>query len=104
MKSLTIKIHSISDIITNSSSETFCFIYSKDISKVLEILSPYFSDYSIYDVYCAQIYGPFQEDIKNPYIEVRYSYGYIPSLLEEGLRYVLDKNNIDYTISISEEE
>lgn len=36
------KIHSISDIITNSSSETFCFIYSEDISKVLKVLSPYF--------------------------------------------------------------
>lgn len=102
MKTFHIKIHSISDIITNSSSETFCFIYSEDISKVLEILSPYFGNYDILDECCAQIYGPFKEGIEDSYIEIRYSYGYIPSLLEEGLRYVLDKNNIDYTISKEE--
>lgn len=102
MKSLTIKIHSISDIITNSSSETFCYIYSEDISKVLKVLSPYFGDCDVFDEYCAQIYGPFKEGLEDPYIEIRCSYGYIPSLLEEGLRYVLDKNNIDYTISKEE--
>lgn len=102
MKSLTIKIHSISDIITNSSSETFCSIYSEDISKVLKVLSPYFGNCDVFDEYCAQIYGPFKEGLEDPYIEIRCSYGYIPSLLEEGLRYVLDKNNIDYTISKEE--
>lgn len=47
MKTFHIKIHSISDIITNSSSETFCFIYSEDISKVLKVLSPYFGNYDV---------------------------------------------------------
>lgn len=96
------KIHSISDIITNSSSETFCFIYSEDISKVLKVLSPYFRNYDVLNECCAQIYGPFQKGIEDPYIEIRCSQGYRPSLLEEGLRYVLDKNNIDYTISKEE--
>lgn len=58
------KIHSISDIITNSSSETFCFIYSEDISKVLKVLSPYFGNYDVFDECCAQIYGPFQEGMR----------------------------------------
>lgn len=102
MKTFHIKIHSISDIITNSSSETFCFIYSEDISKVLKVLSPYFGNYDVLDECCAQIYGPFKKGIEDSYIEIRYSYGYIPSLLEEGLRYILDKNNIDYTISKEE--
>lgn len=102
MKTFHIKIHSISDIITNSSSETFCFIYSEDISKVLKVLSPYFGNYNVLDEYCAQIYGPFQEGIEDPYIEIRCSQDYRPSLLEEGLRYILDKNNIDYTISKEE--
>lgn len=102
MKTFYIKIHSISDIITNSSSETFCFIYSEDISKVLKVLSPYFGNYDVFDECCAQIYGPFGDGIEDPYIEIRCSQDYRPSLLEEGLRYVLDKNNIDYTISKDE--
>lgn len=102
MKTFHIKIHSISDIITNSSSETFCFIYSEDISKVLKVLSPYFENYDVLDECYVQIYGPFQKGIEDPYIEIRCSQDYRPSLLEEGLRYVLDKNNIDYTISKEE--
>lgn len=44
-----IKIQSVSDIITNSSSEVFCTITGKDIKSIYEILSPLFKgdpDYS----------------------------------------------------------
>ena len=39
---IKINIQSISDIITNSSSEVFCTITGKDIESILDILSPLF--------------------------------------------------------------
>ena len=39
---ITIKIQSISDIITNSSSEVFCTITGKDIEAIAELLKPLF--------------------------------------------------------------
>lgn len=39
---IVIKIQSVSDIITNSSSEVFCTITGKDTKSIYEILSPLF--------------------------------------------------------------
>ena len=41
-QTVVIKIQSISDIITNSSSEVFCTITGKDTEAIYQILSPYF--------------------------------------------------------------
>lgn len=41
-QTVVIKIQSISDIITNSSSEVFCTITGKDAEAIYQILSPYF--------------------------------------------------------------
>lgn len=39
---IKVKIQSVSDIITNSSSEVFCTITGKDTKSIYEILSPLF--------------------------------------------------------------
>ena len=39
---MDIKIQSISDIITNSSSEVFCTITGKDVEAIYQLLSPFF--------------------------------------------------------------
>lgn len=41
-QTVVIKIQSISDIITNSSSEVFCTITGKDAEDIYQILAPYF--------------------------------------------------------------
>jgi hypothetical protein len=42
MLRIAIKVQSVSDIITNSSSEVFCTITGKDTKSIYEILSPLF--------------------------------------------------------------
>ena len=42
MLRIVIKIQSISDIITNSSSEVFCTITSKDVKAIYQVLEPFF--------------------------------------------------------------
>lgn len=44
LQTVVIKIQSISDIITNSSSEVFCTITGKDIEAIADLLGPLFSD------------------------------------------------------------
>lgn len=39
---IDIKIQSISDIITNSSSEVFCAITGEDVEAIYQLLSPFF--------------------------------------------------------------
>lgn len=48
---IIIKIQSFGDIITNSSSETFCTITGSDVNKILEILKPLFCEFHYCDMY-----------------------------------------------------
>lgn len=43
-QTVVIKVQSISDIITNSSSEVFCTITGKDTKSIYEVLSPLFKE------------------------------------------------------------
>lgn len=94
-----IKIHSISGIITNSSSEVFCVIYSEDIRKVEEVLREVVDKYGYSDPeYDPSIYV----NEENSSIEIQIPYSYSPVFLKYGIEGLLnttigkDNYSIDY--------
>lgn len=97
-----IKIQSISDIITNSSSEVFCRIESDDyLNEIYELLSPLFpsDDPEIYPAISEVIpseewYGK-EEELKNlpdKWLEIELPYGMSESykFYKAGLEAILD--------------
>lgn len=88
-----IKVQSISDIITNSSSEVFCTITSKDIKSIYETLSPLFKG----DPECSPYLDYWEE---NEYDEgapemiqlnIPYSCSGVPEFYKAGIEALLTK-------------
>ena len=100
---IIIKIQSISDIITNSSSEVFCTITGKDIEAIAELLRPLFSEHDP-DLYpYMDFYDKDEWDKGYPgLIRLSLPYGYDSTFYKAGLKAILDQaigeNNysIDY--------
>ena len=99
---IDIKIQSISDIITNSSSEVFCTITGKDLEAIAELLKPLFSEHDS-DLYpCMDFYDEDEWDEGYPgLIQISLPYGYdgITEFYRAGLKAILDQtigeNNYD---------
>ena len=94
---IIIKIQSISDIITNSSSEVFCTITGKNIEAIAELLKPLFSEHDP-DLYpCMDFYDEGHPGL----IQISLPYGYdgITEFYRSGLEAILDQtigeNNYD---------
>ena len=93
---------SISDIITNSSSEVFCTITGKDLEAIAELLKPLFSEHDS-DLYpCMDFYDEDEWDEGYPgLIQISLPYGYdgITEFYRAGLKAILDQtigeNNYD---------
>lgn len=98
-----IKIQSISDIITNSSSEVFCQIYSDRLNDMFEILKPLFPNKD------SEI-GPtirlekeeYEDEDSTPRITINFpsSFTGYEEIYSEGLIAILDKyfGNENYSI------
>lgn len=90
---LLLTIQSISDVITNSSSEIFCTITSKDIETIYEILKKLFPGTD------SELYPYLWMDENNIYISLPYGLDECQEFYDEGLKAILYKNNIkDYEI------
>lgn len=93
-----IKIQSISDIITNSSSEVFCTITGKDTETLFQILSPFFpgEDSEMEPTLC------YNDENNHLTIWMPYGFDRVTTFYKAGLKAVLDQaigeNNysIDY--------
>ena len=103
---IDIKIQSISDIITNSSSEIFCCIQSDKLNEVFEILKPLFPNIDPEMgpvIYSEKEYDDdYENEDSKPYIIINFpSYftGY-EEIYSEGLISILDKyiGNENYSI------
>ena len=88
-----IKIQSISDIITNSSSEVFCTITGEDIKSIDEFLSPLFKgdpDYSPFLYYWEE--NEYDEDTPEMIqVNIPYSCSGAYEFYKVGIEAVLDK-------------
>lgn len=82
-----IKIQSISDIITNSSSEVFCTITGKDVESIYQVLSPFFlgDDSEMDPTLC------YDEDSGSVQVWMPYGYDGITTFYRAGLKAVLDQ-------------
>lgn len=84
---VNIKIQSISDIITNSSSEVFCTITGLDIEAIKEIITPLFPNQD-------SEMGPtawYDEEDKCIQIDIPYGVEGLSEFFKAGLEAVLDK-------------
>ena len=101
-QTVVIKVQSISDIITNSSSEVFCTITGKDLEAIAELLKPLFLEHDP-DLYpCIDFYDEDEWDEGHPgLIQISLPYGYdgITEFYRAGLKAILDQtigeNNYD---------
>jgi hypothetical protein len=97
MLQIAIKIQSISDIITNSSSEVFCSITGQDIKAIKDIIIPLFPNTD-------SEMGPIaylNEEDSCVVIEIPYGLDGVADFYKEGLEAILDKYlgghyNIEY--------
>ena len=97
---IKIQIQSISDIITNSSSEIFCTITSGNfINEIHELLKPLFGDYDFYDDM-----NPGMSSYEN-YIEISMPYGMsnVEEFYKAGLKAILDTHIGEENYSIEYE-
>lgn len=100
---IAIKIQSISDLITNSSSEVFCTITGNDLDAIWKVLNPLFPGF---DEECCPVIDLFEAgewDEDNPaMIQIRFP-NYIDGISDfyhMGLEHILDQNigRDNYTI------
>lgn len=93
-----IKIQSISDIITNSSSEVFCTITSPDLETIYKLLNPLFPsfDYELGPVLDFYNIGQYEYDVdeynKEPFIQIQVPYDTPTDFYQAGLEAILDKH------------
>jgi hypothetical protein len=97
MLQIAIKIQSISDIITNSSSEVFCSITGQDIKAIKDIIIPLFPNTDSEMGPIAYI----NEEDSCVVIEIPYGLDGVADFYKEGLEAILDKYlgghyNIEY--------
>lgn len=103
---IIIKIQSISDIITNSSSEVFCTITGKDIESIYQVLKPFFPGYDSEVEPTMNYYekGEWDDEDSYPQIVIWMPYGFegVTTFYKAGLKTFLDQAigennyNIDY--------
>ena len=86
-------IQSVSDIITNSSSEVFCTITGKDTKSIYEVLSPLFKgdpDYAPFLEYWEE--GEYDEDTPEMVqLNIPYSCSGVTEFYKAGMEALLDK-------------
>lgn len=91
-QTVVIKVQSISDIITNSSSEVFCTITGKDTKSIYETLSPLFNgdpDYAPFLEYWEE--GEYDEDTPEM-IQLNIPLGSgVPEFYKAGMEALLTK-------------
>jgi hypothetical protein len=101
-----IKIQSISDIITNSSSEVFCTITGEDVKSIYEILSPLFKgdpDSSPFLSYWKE--NEYDEDTPEMIqLNIPYSCSGVCEFYKAGMEAVLDKYVWDKNYQIEYED
>ena len=103
---IDIKIQSISDIITNSSSEVFCRIQSNQLIEIFEVLKPLFPNTDSEMGPIIYLEKEYDEDYENedatPYITINFPSGFTgyEEIYSEGLIAILDKyfGNENYSI------
>lgn len=104
-QTVVIKIQSISDIITNSSSEVFCTITGKDIEAIADLLRPLFSDSDPELCPFMDFWNEGEWDEDSPaqiQISIPYGYGGVEDFYKAGIEALLDKHfgvnnySIDY--------
>jgi hypothetical protein len=102
---LIVQIQSVSDIITNSSSEVFCTITGKDIEAVYQVLEPFFpGDSEMEPTISYYEKGEWDDEDSPPQVIIWMPYGFggITTFYRAGLKAFLDQaigeNNysIDY--------
>ena len=108
---ISIPIQSISDIITNSSSELFCTIHSdNNLLPIYELVERLFPDDdpdyrpSIYWMNGDEIVSPYDETQSDPYIEIYipYSFYNLETFFKGGLEAVLNQSfGEDYKIEFN---
>lgn len=105
MHLIQINIQSVSDIITNSSSEVFCTITGKDIEAIADLLRPLFSDNDPELYPFIDFWNEGEWDEGSPaQIQISIPYGYegVEDFYKAGIEALLDKHfgennySIDY--------
>lgn len=108
---IDIKIQSISDIVTNSSSEVFCTITSPDIETIHKLLEPLIPSWDHECSPTLDFYkkGEYEYDLdeynEDPFIQIRIPYGIdCYDFYKAGLEAILDKQigNGNYTINYAD--
>lgn len=101
---IVIKLQSFGDVITNSSSEVFCRIYSDRLNEIVEILNPLFpnKDSEMGPVLHVYEEGYWDED-STPCISIDFPYGIkgYEAFYRKGLTAILDQflGSKNYTIT-----
>ena len=105
-QTVAIKIQSISDIITNSSSEVFCTITGKDLEVAYQVLKPFFpgEDSEMEPTMSYYEKGEWDDEDSPPQVVIWMPYGFdgVTTFYRAGLKAFLDQaigeNNysIDY--------
>lgn len=103
---IIINIQTISDIITNSSSEVFCTITGKDVEAIYQMLRPFFpgNDSEFEPTISYYEEGEWDDENSPPQVAIWMPYGFdgVTTFYRAGLKAMLDeligKNNykIDY--------
>lgn len=103
---IIINIQTISDIITNSSSEVFCTITGKDVEAIYQMLKPFFpgNDSEFEPTMSYYEEGEWDDENSPPQVTIWMPYGFdgVTTFYRAGLKAMLDeligKNNykIDY--------
>lgn len=92
-RTVVIKVQSISDIITNSSSEVFCTITGKDTKSIYETLSPLFNgdpDFAPFLEYWEE--GEYDEDTPEMIqLNIPYSCSGVSEFYKAGMEALLTK-------------
>lgn len=102
-QTVVIKIQSISDIITNSSSEVFCTITGKDIEAAYQVLKPFFpgEDSEMEPTISYYEKGEWDDEDSPPQVVIWMPYGFdgVTTFYRAGLKAFLDQaigeNNYD---------
>jgi len=91
---IDIKVQSINNLITNSSSEVFCTITGQDIQAIYEILKPLFTEWDPELYPYISLYEENEWNDGSPAlirIDLPYGYSGVEEFYKEGLPAILDK-------------
>lgn len=94
MLRINIKLQSVSDIITNSSSEVFCTITGKDVESIYSLLKPFFPGDDSEMEPVLSYYEKGEWDEESPEIAViwmPYGFDGVTTFYRAGLKALLDE-------------